>query len=261
MLRSARSMGPKGHRAYAVGDVHGRLDLLDEILEMIAADSEARKAARTTVVFLGDLIDRGPHSAGVVERLRTYKPDFAKPIFLMGNHEEVLLRIMAGETDILPDWLSFGGAECARSYGLDPVDLECREPPAALRLLRRAIPKDHLRFLSSFEDTATFGKYLFVHAGIRPGAPLAQQTAPDLRWIRDPFLADESDHGRIVVHGHTISEEVDERPNRIGLDTGAYWTGVLTAIGLEEDERWFLQTAGMRQAGSTAHVANYSMAS
>lgn len=261
MVRSARFLGPKAHRAYAIGDIHGRLDLLDELLDRIAADSAARKPARTTVVFLGDLIDRGPHSAEVVERLRTYQPDFARLIFLMGNHEEVLLRIMAGETEILPDWLRFGGAECARSYGLDPVDLECREPSAALRLLRRAIPKDHLKFLSSFADTASFGKYLFVHAGIRPGVPLAKQAAPDLRWIREPFLDDRSDHGRIVVHGHTISEEVDERHNRIGLDTGAYWTGVLTAVGLEENERWFLQTADLPREESAARVANVSMAS
>jgi serine/threonine protein phosphatase 1 len=244
-----------------VGDIHGRLDLLNEILERIAADNADRKSARTTIVFLGDLIDRGPQSAEVVERLRAYRPGFAKPIFLMGNHEEVLLRIMAGETDILPDWLKFGGAECARSYGLDPVDLECREPSAALRLLRRAVPKDHVKFLSGFADTASFGKYLFVHAGVRPGVPLAKQAAQDLRWIRSPFLDDSSDHGRIVVHGHTISNDVDERPNRIGLDTGAYWTGVLTAVGLEENDRWFLQTAALPEAQSVARVANVSMAS
>ena len=261
MVRGESPLGPKAHRAYAIGDVHGRLDLLEDVLAKIAADSRARRPARTTIVFLGDLIDRGPQSAQVVERLRTYQPGFAKLVFLMGNHEEVLLRIMAGETDIVPDWLRFGGAECAQSYGLDPVDLETREPAAALRLLRGAIPKEHLKFLSSFADTASFGKYLFVHAGIRPGVPLSQQSAPDLRWIREPFLDDGSDHGRIVIHGHTISEEVDERSNRIGLDTGAYWTGVLTAVGLEEDERWFLQTAGLPKEDSNARVANFSIAS
>jgi serine/threonine protein phosphatase 1 len=261
VVRNSKTLGPKAHRAYAIGDVHGRLDLLEEMLDKIAADSRGRKPARTTIIFLGDLIDRGPQSAEVVERLRTFKPAFAKVVFLMGNHEEVLLRILAGETEILPDWLRFGGAECARSYGLDPVDLETREPSAALRLLRRAIPKEHLKFLSGFADTAAFGKYLFVHAGIRPGVPLSRQAATDLRWIREPFLGDGSDHGRIIVHGHTISEEVDEQANRIGLDTGAYWTGVLTAVGLEEDKRWFLQTAGLPKAESNARVANFSMAS
>lgn len=259
--RNGRPSGPAGHRAYAVGDIHGRLDLLDEMLDKISVDQAARKSARTSIVFLGDLIDRGPQSAGVVERLRTYRPSFAKPLFLMGNHEEVLLRILAGETAILPDWLRFGGAECARSYGVDPVDLECREPAAAVRLLRRAIPKDHVKFLSGFADTASFGKYLFVHAGIRPGVALAKQTGQDLRWIRGPFLDDASDHGRIVIHGHTITGEVDERHNRIGLDTGAYWTGVLTAIGLEGDERWYLQTASSPPAESgTVRVANFSEA-
>jgi serine/threonine protein phosphatase 1 len=255
-------LAPRGYRTYAIGDIHGRLDLLDEMLSLIAADSAARDPARTAIIFLGDLIDRGPQSAGVVERLRTYDPDFAKTVFLMGNHEEVLLRILANETDILADWLRFGGAECARSYGIDPADLERGKPTDALRLLRRAIPKEHLSFLSSFSDTASFGKYVFVHAGIRPGIPLAEQAAQDLRWIREAFLDDDSDHGCIVVHGHTISEEIEERRNRIGLDTGACWTGVLSAIGLEGDQRWFLQTPSASHQTSTAvRVANYSMAS
>ncbi len=257
MMRSSKPLGPKGHRAYAVGDIHGRRDLLDEILKRIEDDNAGRKAAKVTVVFLGDLIDRGPQSAEVVERLRTYHPDFADPVFLMGNHEEVLLRIVAGETDVLPDWLRFGGAECARSYGVDPTDLECRDPASAVRLLRRAIPKEHLKFLSGFADTASFGGYLFVHAGIRPGVPLAKQAAQDLRWIRGVFLDDETDHGTIVVHGHTISADVDERSNRIGVDTGACWTGVLTSIGLESNERWYLQTAGAsQQVSPTVRVAN-----
>ena len=260
MFRSGGSAGPKGHRLYAIGDIHGRLDLLDELLAQIAADNESRKPARATIVFLGDLIDRGPQSAGVVERLRTYRPSFARTVFLMGNHEEVFLRIMAGETDILADWLRFGGAECIRSYGIDPLDLKSREPVAALRLLRRAIPKEHLKFIGGFVDSASFGEYLFVHAGIRPGVPLAHQAPQDLRWIRAPFLEDRSDHGRIVVHGHTISERVDMKPNRIGIDTGAYWSGVLTAMGLEGDERWFLQTGTKQAEARPARVAKLSAA-
>lgn len=262
LVRRDRSGGPKGQRAYAVGDIHGRLDLLDELLARIVADNLARRRARTTIVFLGDLIDRGPQSAGVIERLRTYRPDLVQTVFLMGNHEEVLLRILAGDTDVLPNWLKFGGAECALSYGIDPVDLQCRDRASALKILRSAIPKEHVTFLRSFVDTASFGRYLFVHAGIRPGVELDEQLPQDLRWIRFPFLDDESDHGSIVVHGHTISRQIDVRDNRIGLDTGAYTTGVLSAIGIEGDDRWFIQT-GMTagEAAGDHRVANLSDAS
>ena len=249
------------HRVYAIGDVHGRLDLLDDILNKIQDDNASRPTARTTIVFLGDLIDRGPQSAEVVESLRSFRSTFAKTVFLLGNHEEVLLRIMAGETEILPDWLKFGGAECVRSYGIDPIDLQCRNGAAALRMLRRAIPKEHLKFIGDFVDTASFGSYLFVHAGIRPGVPLAHQVPHDLRWIRGPFLESESDHGRVVVHGHTVSERVEIRSNRIGLDTGACRTGVLTALGVEGAEFWFLQTGCAPETEDKAEpdrVANLS---
>lgn len=246
-----------GRRAYAIGDVHGRLDLLDELLRRIESDNASRPHARATIVFLGDLIDRGPESAQVVERLRRYRPNFAKTVFLMGNHEEVLLRILSGETSLLADWLRFGGAECARSYGIDPEQLETLSSASALKLLRDAIPKEHAKFLASFVDTASFGSYLFVHAGIRPGIPLARQQPQDLRWIRLPFLDDEADHGCVVVHGHTITEAVDERKNRIGVDTGAYRTGVLTALGVEANERWFLQTGSQKFHSTRASWIDY----
>lgn len=256
-FRNGRRGAPDRQRAFAIGDIHGRLDLLDELLERIEADDRPRPQAKTTIVFLGDLIDRGPQSAQVVERLRRYRPDFAKTVFLMGNHEEVLLRIVGGETGIVSDWLKFGGAECVRSYGIDPADLLCRSPADVPRILRQAIPKEHLKFLASFVDTASFGDYLFVHAGIRPGVSLSHQLPQDLRWIRQQFLENDSDHGRIVVHGHTISESVEVKANRIGIDTGAYRTGVLTALGVEEGGRWFLQTGTAGQSRPAAGlVAN-----
>lgn len=260
-LKGRASMCPAGWRAYAIGDVHGCLDLLDEILRRIESDSAARGPARVAIVFLGDLIDRGPESAQVVERLRCYRPGFARTVFLMGNHEEVLLRILSGETSLLADWLRFGGAECAGSYAVDPKEVEKLGGASAVELLRRAIPREHVKFLESFVDTASFGKYLFVHAGIRPGVPLTHQQPQDLRWIRVPFLDDETDHGCVVVHGHTITEAVDERENRIGLDTGAYRTGVLTALALEADQRWLLQTGSagaIRDEGD--RVAKYQPA-
>lgn len=252
LVKRGGGAAPRGHRVYAVGDIHGRLDLLDELLIRIEADSRARGKARTTIVFLGDLIDRGPQSAEVVERLRVYQPDFATTIYLMGNHEEVLLRILGGEAKLVRDWLQFGGAECARSYGVEPDKLRESDRAQSVQLLKESIPSEHVKFLSSFVDTASFGRYLFVHAGIRPGIALVGQVQQDLRWIRAPFLADETDHGHVVVHGHTISPDVEVRPNRIGLDTGAYRTGVLTALGIEQDERWFIQTGSERRDESSA---------
>ena len=236
--------GPDGYRAYAIGDIHGRVDLLEELLAKIEADIGSRPPTENFIIFLGDLIDRGPASAAVVDRLRTYGVQDATTIFLSGNHEEVMLRVLAGEKGgLLADWLKFGGAECVASYGLDPVALATLGEAAALKAIRAKVPKAHEEFLSSFADTFRFGDYLFVHAGIRPGLGIAEQTQSDLRWIREPFLGDTKDHGFVVVHGHTISDKVEERANRIGLDTGAYRTGILTALAVEGTDRWFLDTA------------------
>lgn len=232
---------PAGHRVYAIGDIHGQDDLLADLLTQIERDRADRPGAQVTIVLLGDLIDRGPRSAEVVERLRTYRPAGVRFEYLTGNHEEVLLRILGGEGDLVGDWLSFGGAECALSYGLDESHLADLPPGEAVEALRSAIPASHQAFMESFSDTFRAGDYLFVHAGIRPGIALAEQAQADLRWIRDPFL----DHGRrhelMVVHGHTISPQVDERPGRIGIDTGAYKHGVLTALVLEGSQRRVLQ--------------------
>jgi hypothetical protein len=170
-LKGNRRTVPAAGVPMPSGTFMGRLDLLDDLLRRVEADNAARPHASVTIVFLGDLIDRGPQSAQVVERLRRYRPAFAKAVFLMGNHEEVLLRILSGETTLLADWLRFGGAECARSYGIDPKQMETLGGASALELLRDAIPKEHATFLASFVDTASFGKYLFVHAGIRPAFP------------------------------------------------------------------------------------------
>lgn len=234
--------GPKGYRAYAVGDVHGRLDLLEELLRQIEADIAVRPPAQNVIIFLGDLIDRGPQSAQVIERLRTWQPIDAATTFLCGNHEEVMLSVLSGRPGILADWLRFGGAECLTSYGLSPAALQKQREPEALAVIRAMVPASHQAFLATFADTFRFGDYLFVHAGIRPGVGLEAQGTKDLRWIREAFLNDSTDHGFVVVHGHTISAEVDDRANRIGIDTGAYRTGRLTAVGIEGDQRWYLDT-------------------
>ena len=234
--------GPRGHRAYVVGDVHGRLDLLEHLLAKIHADLQRRPARKALLVFVGDLIDRGPSSAQVVERLRTYRREGVRSVFLLGNHEEVLLRILDGDQSLIASWLKFGGLQCLQSYGVTLAKLRRRPPDELIEIVRAAVPTAHVEFLQSFVDSCRFGDYLFVHAGIRPGIELEQQRQSDLRWIREPFLFDESDHGFVVVHGHTIRDEVDQQPNRIGIDTGAYRTGVLTALVIDGPERRLIDT-------------------
>lgn len=244
--------GKEGARLYAVGDIHGRLDLLDLLLAQIETDLAERAPRRTFLVFLGDLIDRGPDSAGVIERLRTYRHRGVETVFLAGNHEEVLLSIVKGKRGVLPNWLKFGGAECAASYGIDPERLAMMEEGTAIDLVRARVPREHVKFLDAMADTLRFGDYLLVHAGIRPGVALDDQKREDLRWIRDPFLTDAKEHGFVVVHGHTICPAVEQKTNRIGIDTGAYKTGVLTALAIEDEKRWFLATSEPVQRSEAA---------
>lgn len=232
--------GPRGHRAYVVGDVHGRLDLLDQLLAAIECDLAGRPARRATLVFVGDLIDRGPQSAQVVERLRTYRHPDLSTLFLLGNHEEVLLRILAGDSSLISNWRRFGGKECLESYGADAGELGRLDERDAQQRIRDLVPQAHADFLMSFADTCRFGDYLIVHAGVRPGVELERQSQEDLRWIRGPFLEHEGDYGFVVVHGHTIVPDVIETENRIAIDTGAYRTGQLTAIVIEGRERRYL---------------------
>ncbi len=234
--------GPSNTRLYAVGDIHGRLDLLDDLLGQIEDDIHDRPVETAALVFLGDLIDRGPDSAGVVDRLCGLSNFPAKALFLLGNHEEALLRILAGEEGVGQDWLGFGGAACAESYGVSPALLKAMDEQRMAEVLGAAIPTAHVDFLKSFGDTFRFGDFRLVHAGIKPGVPIEDQEPRDLRWIRQPFLGDERDHGCIVIHGHTISDGVDRRPNRIGIDTGAYRTGILTAAVVEGTDIGFLST-------------------
>lgn len=237
--------GPPGYRAYVIGDIHGRLDLLEDLLAKIHAELQHRPAAKTLLAFVGDLIDRGPSSAQVIERLRTYSREGTRPLFILGNHEEVLLRIIRGDAGLITKWRWFGGAECLQSYGVDPQQVALLSDEQALEVVRSAIPPAHVEFIESFVDSCRFGDYLFVHAGVRPGVPLEQQSQEDMRWIRDPFLRDEGDHGAIIVHGHTICDEVEDRSNRIGIDTGAYRSGILTALAIEGSSHWFIDTKAL----------------
>ena len=235
--------GPPGSRAYAIGDIHGRLDLMQQLLERIERDNRARGQARTFLIFLGDLVDRGPDSSGVVDFLLHRLPGFARPVFIKGNHEEFFLRVLGGEEDMILDWLTYGGYQCCESYGVSQGWTLNSTARQIQERLKAAVPQSHRDFLEKMADSFQFGDYLFVHAGIRPGVPLEAQSSKDLRWIREGFLDDSTDHGVVVVHGHTIVEAPEQKKNRIALDTGAYRTGLLTAIGLEGKQRWFISAS------------------
>lgn len=232
---------PDGQRLYAVGDIHGCLDQLESLLARIIADDSVRDPAETTLLLLGDVIDRGHASAQVVDLLLSQAPYFSSVRCLMGNHEEVFVRLLSGDLDILPFFLNIGGDATLASYGLP----NARDLPAkdVLAFIDLAVPSEHRAFFDSMENVVVFGDYAFVHAGVQPSVPIDEQDAPTVRWIREEFLRSRKDHGKVIVHGHTISDDVVVLPNRIGIDTGAYMTGLLTALGLEGTNRWFLQSS------------------
>lgn len=238
--KGAEPQGKLGERAYAIGDIHGCVKETEALLQKIKTDNDYRDEAKTYLVFLGDLIDRGPASKEVIQLLIDFPYKFAEPLFIMGNHEEMMVRGLLGERDLLPNWLNYGGYACAQSYGVSKNELLGQDPEILEHILRAAIPKKHVEFLAGFLDYVQFGDFLFTHAGIRPGVPLSRQSSRELRWIREPFLNFRGDHGVVVVHGHTISDEIEIRGNRIGIDTGAYKTGRLSAICIDEERVSYL---------------------
>ncbi|WP_108683029.1 metallophosphoesterase family protein [Methyloceanibacter sp. wino2] len=235
---------PDGQVVYAIGDIHGRSDLLTELLALIESDAAAAGTAAKTLVFLGDYVDRGPDSRGVIELLSADLPPGFDTHFLKGNHEQFLLDFL-DDPSSLDGWLRNGGEQTLRSYGVDIDGLQDRHaPPMAWReAFLEALPEAHLRFLTTLELKCVVGDYVFVHAGLRPGVPLDRQVPQDLLWIRHEFLDSEEPFGKIVVHGHTPERTPVVRPNRIGIDTGAVFSGSLTALRLENGTRAFLRTA------------------
>lgn len=235
---------PDGRRIYAIGDIHGRFDLLEGLLQRIAEDEADRGGPRGELIFLGDLVDRGPDSAKVVERLIALRQERSDTRFLLGNHEEVFLSALEGSVKGMRFFHRIGGMETILSYGITPKDYAAADFEELSQMLQAAVPDSHRQFLASFEDMIVEGDYVFVHAGIRPDVALADQVPRDLRWIREDFLRHDGAFERIVVHGHTISSDVVQLPHRIGLDTGAYHSGKLSAIGLEGGESWIVQEQG-----------------
>lgn len=230
---------PPGQRVYAVGDIHGRLDLFEALARAIDADDAAAAPADSLVVLLGDLVDRGPGSAGVIAQARDWQGRRAVRI-LAGNHEEMFLRSLS-DVEMFRHFLRHGGRETALSFGIDRETFVRATLEEAQELMRAAVPAADIAFLENFEDMIRVGDYLFVHAGIDPRVPIAEQKRHDLRWIREPFLSHSDPHELVVVHGHTICEAPEDCGNRIGIDTGAFMTGRLTALVLEGTERRYIE--------------------
>ncbi len=241
MFRRKRSTD--GRVIYAVGDIHGRLDLLEIMLDRIAEDAAGQASpAGMDVVFLGDYVDRGPNSRGVVERLRSLESDQAKLHFLKGNHEATMLNFLA-DPGIGPQWCQHGGKETLASYGVEaPISAADEDAwAAASEELEQNLPDPHRAFIHGLDLYVEIGDYLFVHAGLRPGRALDAQTEEDMLWIRDDFLGDRRRFDKIVVHGHTPQRAPVWDKRRIGLDTGAYVTGVLTSARIAEDTVAFIE--------------------
>lgn len=232
---------PDGHRVYAIGDIHGCDDLFAELIALIERDA-AETSAHKTLILLGDLIDRGPCSKQVIDRAIGLAERWPGMRWLLGNHEEVFLKALQGDPQMVRYFVQIGGEPTIHSYGLTGDEYYRLTFEELADRLPALVPEAHKQFLARSEDHVQIGDYLFVHAGIRPGVPMEQQKKSDLRWIRGEFLSDRRDHGAIVVHGHTITDDVEVRPNRIGIDTGAYQSGVLTAIVIEGDTCRYLQT-------------------
>jgi serine/threonine protein phosphatase 1 len=231
---------PNGFRIYAIGDVHGRADLLQRLVDRIRSHVTASPKSRPILVFLGDYIDRGPASREVIRQLLSLREHW-EVIFLKGNHESYLLEFLDNPTK-LPEWIHYGGLYTLRSYGLQLKDYLNRieQELIAMSLLEVLYKARHLDFLRKLKTSYICGDFFFAHAGIRPGIPLDQQSEADLLYIRNDFLLHKKDLGKIVVHGHTPVSQPDIRSNRINIDTGAFVTGQLTCLVIERNEINFI---------------------
>ena len=226
---------PDGERYYVVGDIHGCLDLFMALADAIEKDDRERSAAQTTVVLLGDLVDRGPDSAGVIAFARQWQARREVRI-LAGNHEQMFLESFE-DIDVLRHFLKYGGRETLLSYDLDRKEYNRLSLEELYERLPEIVPEADRAFVEDFEYVIEAGNYLFVHAGINPERPIEKQKRKDLLWIRERFLNHDGPFSHVIVHGHTIFEDVENRGNRIGIDTGAYDTGRLTALVLEGTEQ------------------------
>jgi serine/threonine protein phosphatase 1 len=241
-VRGRRPSLPAGLRIYAVGDIHGRLDLLDRLLAQTNTDLALRPTVRPVYVFLGDYIDRGPSSRETIDRLIQHA-ETNESIFLKGNHELVAIKCLS-DRSLFHQWLRLGGMETLMSYGVSPETLANSKQIAALQsAFHSALPQTHFRFFRDLRNSFACGDYFFVHAGVKPNVELSLQKEIDLLWIRDEFLLSKFDFGKIIVHGHTPSSEIELGPNRINIDTGAFATGRLTCLVIEDESLSVIDTS------------------
>ncbi|MGY3499903.1 metallophosphoesterase family protein [Bradyrhizobium sp. USDA 4471] len=238
MLRSPRSKSkpklPEGLRIYAISDVHGCADLLQQMFKVIDRDLTTIGSRRALHIFLGDYIDRGPDSKRTIELLieRGLKHE---SVFLRGNHEAFLLDVLQDPAR-LNEWRQFGGLQTLTSYGLRPsLNPHPAEQEELIQRLAQAIPPHHMKFFHGLRPRFVCGDFFFVHAGVKPGVALGSQQEQDLLWIREEFLESKQNFGKYIVHGHTPVQQPDIRPNRVNIDTGAYATGNLTLLTIQHD--------------------------
>lgn len=253
MISFRRASAKPIQRIYAVGDIHGRFDLFSRLMDLIERDQAGRVPVPTQVLLLGDIIDRGPDSARMVRCCMTLTAASRRFVVLKGNHEEMMVEALRGNLKVFGHWLNFGGRAALLSWGVAPDVLQEPVTLAALRTAAAAVGNDVLTWLANLPLYHQHDGFLFVHAGIRPGVPLRKQRPEDLLWITDDFLNSSVAHGMTVVHGHSISESgAAIRTNRIGIDTGAYRTERLTALGVENGETWTLNTISTPKERSEA---------
>lgn len=235
---------PAGRRLYCIGDIHGRADLLEQLHCLIKADAKSYGGVKR-LLYLGDYIDRGEDSKRVVDILLELPLPGFDSIYLLGNHEQALLDFLL-DPNAMASWLGFGGFATLQSYGVEAGLYSSRQTLEAMRdELEEKLPHSHREFYENCILCHAEGSYYFVHAGIRPGIALDNQRFEDQLWIREAFTASRENHGAIIVHGHSISDPAELLPNRIGIDTGAFATGVLTALVLEGSDQRLLQTGAV----------------
>lgn len=236
---------PPGRRVYAIGDIHGEIHLLQNLLHQVAADNQRRGPAQTTLVFLGDFIDRGNGAARLLRMFAALRDP--NVVVLKGNHEATLVEVYRGDKEALAFWLGFGGKATMAGLGIDQNVLASSSTALIFPRLQASLHKNVVDWLADLPHSWTLGDYFFVHAGIKPGVKLSKQDQDDLLWIRKPFLVSGRRHEKVIVHGHTIGPALPRLGgNRIGIDTGAHEHGRLTALGLEDEAQWLIQSSDGR---------------